>query len=114
MELQEPMKTVTRRSHTTERNSMTAPAKPGTQSYTLLAARDGEQWASLCRELDIASCGTTAEEALDMVELAVAEALAFERETGVKAGEPVPDAELETFVEEGRRAGGVVTRTVTL
>ena len=87
---------------------------PMTRPYTLLAVRQGEQWASLCAELDIASCGATADEALDMLERAIADALQFECDTGVAAGEPVPRPDLEAFLEEGRDAGGVATRTVTL
>ena len=33
-----------------------------------IAEREGNQFVSLCPELDVASCGDTAEEALDMLE----------------------------------------------
>jgi hypothetical protein len=49
-------------------HALPAPAKPEMKRYTLLAVQQGEQWASLCRELDIASSGATAEEALDTLE----------------------------------------------
>ena len=35
---------------------------------TGVADREGNQFVSLCPELDVASCGETAEEALDMLE----------------------------------------------
>ena len=35
---------------------------------TGIAEREGNQFVSLCPELDVASCGDTAEEALDMLE----------------------------------------------
>jgi predicted RNase H-like HicB family nuclease len=82
--------------------------------YTLLAVQQGEQWASLCRELDIASTGATAEEALDTLECAVSEALDYERETGVRAGIPVPPRDLAAFLEHGRGSTLAQTRTVTL
>jgi predicted RNase H-like HicB family nuclease len=89
-------------------------ASPVSQRYTLLAVQQGEQWASLCRELDIASCGATAEEALDMLERAIADALRYERDTGVGAGQPVPRPDWEAFEEEVRGSDRVAKRTVTL
>ena len=97
--------------HTSETRRV---ALPVTHRYTLLAVQEGDQWASLCPELDIASCGPTAEDALDMLDRALADALQFERDTGVAAGQPVPEADLEAFLKEGRGAGGVASRTVTL
>jgi len=89
-------------------------ATPVSQRYTLLAVQQGGQWASLCPELDIASCGDTAHEALDMLERAVSEALQFQHDSGVAAGQPVPPADLETFLAEARAAGTLSTRTLTL
>jgi len=97
--------------HTSETPRVETPLK---QQYTLLAVRQGGQWSSLCPELDIASCGATPEEALDMLQAALVDALQFERDAGVAAGQPVPEADLEAFLEEGRAAGRVATRTVTL
>ena len=72
---------------------------PDAHPLNLLAVFDGRQWASLCRELDIASSGRTADEALDTLEAAVRDALAYERELGVRAGLPVSDTDLAGFLE---------------
>jgi predicted RNase H-like HicB family nuclease len=77
------------------------PDHPGTtasQQFTALAAFDGEQWSSLCRELDIASVGATAEEALTMVEEAVRATITYARETGRQVGPAVPNGDLREFL----------------
>ena len=70
--------------------------------YSLLARPDGDQWTSLCVELDIASDGATAEEALATLETAVREALEFQQDTGISAGVRVPERDLAPF----RRGAG--------
>lgn len=66
--------------------------------YTIIAVSDGRQWSALCRELDIASDGDTADEAARNVAAAVQEALQVAAEQHVQAGVPVPDSELVTFM----------------
>lgn len=84
-------------------------ATPEMKQYTLLAVQEGSQWASLCPELDIASCGDTAEEALDMLQRAVADALEYERDTGVGAGAPVPPSALALFLGEAQPQKRIIT-----
>lgn len=78
--------------------------------YTLLAVADGDQWSSLCRELDIASSGDTAAEALDTLEAAVRQALAYQRDAGVAAGSPTPDSDLADFLDTRQGLGHSTTR----
>ena len=68
------------------------------ESFNALAVFDGQQWASLCPELDIASVGATAEEAIANLVEAVREARAFAGEQHMEAGHPVPPDELRTFI----------------
>lgn len=74
------------------------PEQPTQLSYTIVAVFDGHRWSALCRELDIASDGTTADEAAQNVLTAVLEALSVAAEAGISAGSPVPDSELLTFL----------------
>ncbi len=67
-------------------------------SYAALAIFDGQQWASLCPELDIASVGATAEEAIDNLVNAVSEAIVFAREQNLEPGHPVPAEDLREFL----------------
>jgi predicted RNase H-like HicB family nuclease len=59
---------------------------------------DGKQWASLCPELDISSVGSTAQEAIDSLIEAVAEAIAFANERGLAPGHPVPPEAMRDFL----------------
>lgn len=59
---------------------------------------DGTQWASLCPELDIASVGATAEEALDNLIDAVTEVVAVANERGLQPGHPVPPDAMRDFL----------------
>jgi predicted RNase H-like HicB family nuclease len=54
------------------------------QSLTCLVKREGNQYASLCMELDIASCGRTKKQAIEGLKNAV-------------------DAYLEFMISEGRK-----------
>jgi hypothetical protein len=81
--------------------------QPGSAQYTGIAVFDGSQWSSLCPELDIASVGDDADEALHHLEDAVRATLAYAGETGRSrnAFDPVPDADLRDFLlsqEPGR------------
>ena len=71
---------------------------PAGQSYSALSIFDGQQWASLCPELDIASVGATAEEAIDNLIHAVSEAVTFADERNLEPGQPVPADELREFL----------------
>jgi hypothetical protein len=66
--------------------------------YTLLAIFDGTRWSAICRELDIASDGDNAFEALIAVRNAVNEAIAVAAEQGIAAGKRVSDADLAEFL----------------
>ncbi|HZV52327.1 MAG TPA: hypothetical protein VFD49_21510 [Candidatus Dormibacteraeota bacterium] len=66
--------------------------------YVGIASFDGRQWSSLCPELDIASVGSTAEEAIDNLVQAVIEAVRFAEDEGIDPGQPVPPAELRRFL----------------
>jgi predicted RNase H-like HicB family nuclease len=60
----------------------------GEAASTAVAIYDGHQWASLCPELDLASVGGDPEEALRNLMGAVAEALQFTPDEGMKVGAP--------------------------
>jgi predicted RNase H-like HicB family nuclease len=70
------------------------------QQYTGIAVFDGSQWSSLCPELDIASVGVSADEALRRLEEAVRETLAYAEATGRSRDvfRRVPDEDLRDFL----------------
>jgi predicted RNase H-like HicB family nuclease len=74
-----------------------APQSAGRQ-FSAVAVFDSEGWSALCRELDIASDGETAAEALANLKNAVREALAVAAERGVSAGQPVTNDDLRDFL----------------
>jgi predicted RNase H-like HicB family nuclease len=69
--------------------------------YTGIAVHDVGQWASLCPELDIASVGPDADEAMNNLVQAVAEAVQFAAEQGLAAGQPTPPGEVRSFMVSG-------------
>lgn len=71
------------------------PAKEG-GDLTGVAVFDGSQWASLCPEYDIASCGATPREALEALAQAVAAVL--EEGTDPRALKPVPQEAYREFL----------------
>ena len=82
------------------------PSKSAGKQFSAVAVFDGEQWSALCRELDIASDGETAAEALVNVKNAVREALAVAAERGISAGQPVMKDDLRDFLtsNQGQQA----------
>ena len=72
------------------------------RALTAVAVYDGHRWASLCPEVDIASVGGSAEDALLNLIRAVQEAANFATEKGLEVGQPVPQAELRTFMVSSR------------
>src|SRR6202171_3188370 len=72
----------------------------GLQTYTGVAIFDGEAWASLCRELDIASVGDSMVEALINLKQAVREALTVAQEQGLTAGKRVENDDLFEFLKD--------------
>ena len=88
---------------------------PVRQALTGIAVFDGMQWASLCREYDVASVGETAGAALLNLQDAVREALATAARKNLSPGHPVPDEELRTFMlshQEGQGPASIVRFTV--
>ncbi len=86
---------------TVTKTEINLPRKPGQlvrHQFSAVAVFDGERWSALCRELDIASDGDTAPEALANVKNAVREALSVASERSVSPGEPVPNDELQAFL----------------
>lgn len=77
----------------------------GAAQYTASAIFDGERWSALCWELDIASDGDSAAEALANLGNAVCEALAVAADEGVLPGQPVSPSDLRDFLaaHRGRR-----------
>ena len=69
------------------------------QSLTCLVKKEGNQYASLCIELDIASCGNTKKEAIEGLKNAIEAYLEFmiseDRENEIYR--PVPMDELKDF-----------------
>ena len=70
----------------------------GGRYLTGIAIFDGDRWASLCPELDLASVGATAQEAIDNLVVAVSEAIKFAGEHNLDPGQPVPPEELREFL----------------
>lgn len=68
------------------------------RTYTALVIFEGSAYSALCLELDIASCGDTAQEAYFALKAAVRESLAVAAEKGISAGEPVSDANVVEFL----------------
>ncbi len=80
---------------------------------TCLIRREGDQYASLCLELDVASCGRTREEAFralqDAVEAYVTHLVAEGREQEILRPVP-PEAIREFLLGEGEEEGEVEER----
>ncbi|MGH7765072.1 MAG: type II toxin-antitoxin system HicB family antitoxin [Candidatus Dormibacteraceae bacterium] len=77
-----------------------AHAAPRRGPYLAVTVFDGDQWASICRELDVASAGRTADEAIANVVDAVREYLQAAREQGgdARTERRVPDPEMRDFL----------------
>lgn len=73
------------------------------KKYTCLVKKEGNQYASLCIELDIASCGATQKEAIRGLQNAMEAYLEYmvseKRETEIHR--PVPMDELKDFLFPG-------------
>ena len=70
------------------------------KSFTCFVKREGNQYASLCIELDIASCGQTKKEAIEGLKNAIEtyiEFIASEKRTD-EMYRPVPMGELKDFL----------------
>ncbi|MHB1523026.1 MAG: hypothetical protein ACYCS9_05800 [Candidatus Dormibacteria bacterium] len=81
-----------------------------TKSVVGLAVFDGSQWAALCPELDVASCGATSDEALDNLVSAVREAVEVAGVEAATSGPMVSDEDLREFLEQ-RQTNSVVGRS---
>ncbi len=70
------------------------------QSFTTFAKREGDQWASLCLELDVASCGKTKDEAFESLRNASVAYIEFMLSEGREDDiyRPVPMSELKSFL----------------
>lgn len=70
------------------------------QSFTCLVKKEGNQYASLCVELDIASCGHTKKEAINGLRNAIEAYLEYMIGEGRKDEiyRPVPMQELKDFL----------------
>ncbi|MCX6029752.1 MAG: hypothetical protein NT169_10680 [Chloroflexi bacterium] len=70
------------------------------QSYTCLVKREGNQYASLCVELDVASCGQTKKAAISGLQDAIETYLAYMVAEGKESEiyRPVPMKELRAFL----------------
>ncbi len=70
------------------------------QSFTCLVKKEGNQYASLCIELDVASCGHTKKEAIEGLRNAIEAYLEYmisgDRENEIYR--PVPMSELKGFL----------------
>lgn len=79
--------------------------------YTGIAIFDGQQWAALCKELDIASVGSSAQEALQNLKEAVELALEVASENNLSAGSEVPEEELRDFMLSHQRQHAIALTT---
>jgi hypothetical protein len=87
------------------------PAQPAPKPLLSIAIFDGTQWASLVPDLDVASCGSSADEALSAVEEATADVLELTREKpGLKPRGPVSDDDLRDFLLAHRGPMGIIGR----
>ncbi len=100
------------------RSEMSARAQNGStpilEPYTAIAVFDGTLWTALCRELDIASQGDEADEAIWSLKAAVREALAVAAERNISPGQPVPDDQLLEFMTSHKSADPVATEQFTV
>jgi len=86
-------------------------AQPGPKPLMSIAIFDGTQWASLVPDLDVASCGSSAEDALSAVEEAAGDVLALTRDDpGLKPRGPVSDDDLRDFLLAHRGPMGIIGR----
>jgi len=69
---------------------------------TSIVKREGDQYAALCLELDVASCGETREEAVAALRDAVETYLEYMQDTGRESQilRPVPTEALREFLTE--------------
>ncbi len=83
-------------------------AQPAPKPLLSIAIFDGTQWASLVPDLDIASFGSSAEEALSAVEEMAADVLGLTREEpGLKPAGPVSNNDLRDFLLAHRGPMGI-------
>ena len=70
------------------------------QSVTCLVKREGNQYVSLCVELDVASCGTTKKKAIDGLKNAIEAYIEYmsSEMRGKEIYRPVPMDELRDFL----------------
>ena len=70
------------------------------KSFTCLIKKEGGQYASLCVELDVASCGNTEKVAFESLKDAIESYLEFMRDEGREDEiyRPVPMNELRDFI----------------
>lgn len=74
----------------------------GKRTLTATAVFDGQHWAALCPELDIAADGDTAQEAFAKLRSAVAEAIEVAAERGISPGEPATERDVLEFLNTHR------------
>jgi hypothetical protein len=100
------------------RSEMSAVAQngstPTTDLYTAIAVFDSTHWTALCRELDIASEGDQAEEAIWSLKAAVREAKAVAAERKISAGQPVPNDQLLEFMGSHKSGDPVTIEQFTI
>ncbi len=72
------------------------------QSFTCLVKKEGNQYASLCVELDVASCGNTKKEAIEGLKNAIEAYLEYMISENRKNEiyRPVPMLDLSDFVPQ--------------
>ena len=70
------------------------------QSFTCLVKKDGNQYASLCIELDVASCGRTKKEAIEGIKNAIETYIDYMTSENRQHDmcRPVPMNELKAFL----------------
>ena len=65
---------------------------------TAIVVNEGGQWASLCPELDVASVGSSPEDALDALIDAVRLAVEVAHDNGLEPGQATPEAAVRDFM----------------
>jgi predicted RNase H-like HicB family nuclease len=75
-----------------------------------VAVFDGVSWASLCPDLDVASMGPSADEALDSLEEALSDVLSVAEAEGLPTGTSVAPDDLLAFMRGHNSEAPIVGR----
>ena len=86
------------------------------QSVTCLVKKEGDQYVSLCVELDVASCGKTKKEAMEGLKNAIEAYLEYmtSQNRGEEIYRPAPMDELRNFLFPGTTGDEQAVKAIPL